>query len=168
MYRLHLGCGDKILPGYVNVDIVDERAGKKPDYQCDIRHLTFKNDVADEVLTVHVIEHFYYWEALAVMTEWTRVLKPGGRMVCETPNLVEACMELLKDPKANAGPKGQRTMWVFYGDPKWKDPLMCHKWLYTPWSLADLMSESGLKNVHMEPAQFKLREPRDMRLVGIK
>ena len=29
--RLNLGCGDKILDGYINVDIVDERAGNKPD-----------------------------------------------------------------------------------------------------------------------------------------
>jgi hypothetical protein len=30
------------------------------------------------------------------------------------------------------------------------------------------MQEAGLANVRQEPAQFKLREPRDMRLVGEK
>ena len=38
--RLNLGCGDKILDGYTNVDIVDERAGQKPDVNCDVRQLT--------------------------------------------------------------------------------------------------------------------------------
>jgi hypothetical protein len=43
---------------------------------------------------------------------------------------------------------------------------MVHRWGYTPASLAAVMSEAGLVNVRQEPAQFKLREPRDMRLVG--
>lgn len=169
--RLNLGCGDKILPGYINVDLVDERAGKKPDVMCDIRLLTvFEDNYADEVLTVHVIEHFYYWEAQKVLREWVRVLKPGGRMIIECPNLLTACQEVVKSPETAVRPgrEGQRTMWVFYGDPAWKDPLMCHKWLYTPASLRELMEECGLVDVRQEPAQFKLREPRDMRMVGIK
>jgi hypothetical protein len=31
MIKLNLGCGDKILEGYVNVDVVQERAGRQPD-----------------------------------------------------------------------------------------------------------------------------------------
>lgn len=59
-------------------------------------------------------------------------------------------------------------MWVFYGDPAWRDPLMVHRWGYTPRSLAAVMAEAGLVNIRQEPAQFKLREPRDMRIVGEK
>lgn len=56
----------------------------------------------------------------------------------------------------------------FYGDPKWQDPLMVHRWGYTPYSLISLLQETGLINIRQEPAQFKLREPRDMRIVGEK
>jgi hypothetical protein len=59
-------------------------------------------------------------------------------------------------------------MWVFYGDPRWRDPLMVHRWGYTPRSLAKVMLQAGLVDVRQEPAQFKLREPRDMRIVGCK
>jgi len=31
-----------------------------------------------------------------------------------------------------------------------------------------IMHEAGLTNLRQEPAQFKLREPRDMRIVGDK
>jgi len=168
---LNLGCGDKILTGYINVDVVDERAGNHPDVICDIRKLeVFDDDYADEILTVHVIEHFYHWEARDVLLEWLRVLKPGGKMVVECPNLLTACEEVLKNPEQATGPgqEGQRTMWVLYGDPAWRDPLMCHKWLYTPHSLGQLMASCGMENVVQEAAQYKLKAPRDMRLVGYK
>src|SRR5215831_18235639 len=169
--RLNLGCGDKLLPGYVNVDVAESRAGAKPDVLCDLRALPiFGDDSADEILSVHVVEHFWRWEVLDVLREWVRVLRPGGRIVLECPNLISACEAFLADPDAASGPgqEGQRTMWVFYGDPAWKDPLMVHRWGYTPRSLARLMGEAGLVNVRQEPAQFKLREPRDMRVVGEK
>ena len=167
--KLNLGCGDKILPGYVNVDVAESRLGRKPDVICDLHALTpFEDGVADEVLSVHVVEHFWRWEVVDVLKEWLRILKPAGLMIIECPNLEAACREFLADPlrRCGAGPDGQRTMWVFYGDPSWRDPLMVHRWGYTPASLAAVMSEAGLVNVRQEPAQFKLREPRDMRLVG--
>jgi SAM-dependent methyltransferase len=169
--KLNLGCGDKILPGYVNVDVAPARAGHKPDVICDLRRLApFTDDSADEVLAVHVVEHFWRWEVVDVLREWMRVLKPGGKMVLECPNLQSACEEFLRDPTTTSGPgqEGQRTMWVFYGDPRWRDPLMVHRWGYTPRSLAAVMSEAGLIDIRQEPAQFKLREPRDMRMVGTK
>ena len=169
--KLNLGCGDKILPGYVNVDVAPSRAGRPPDVLCDLRSLTpFEDASADEVLAVHVVEHFWRWEVVGVLREWARVLKPGASMILECPNLQSACEEFLRDPEAfsGSGPEGQRTMWVFYGDPRWQDPLMVHRWGYTPQSLAQVMAQAGLVEIRKEPAQFKLREPRDMRLVGVK
>jgi len=169
--KLNLGCGDKILPGYVNVDVVASRRGFKPDVICDLHELTpFEDNSVDEILSVHVVEHFWRWEVLEVLQEWVRVLRPGGTMILECPNLLAAAHELLQNPDAGAGPgpEGQRTMWVFYGDPAWQDPYMIHRWGYTPRSLGQLMHEAGLTNLRQEPAQFKLREPRDMRVVGEK
>jgi SAM-dependent methyltransferase len=169
--KLNLGCGDKILAGYVNVDVVPERAANVPDVVCDVRKLeVFSDNYADEILAVHVVEHFWRWEVVDVLREWFRVLKPGGVMILECPNLLSACEEFVRNPKHHSlpGPEGQRTMWVFYGDPRWKDPLMVHRWGYTPWSLAGVMHEAGLRDLRQEPAQYKLREPRDMRVVGVK
>ncbi len=169
--RLNLGCGDKILSGYINIDVAKSRNGATPDLLCDLHNLsTIETNSIDEILSVHVIEHFWRWEVDAVLQEWVRVLKPGGKMFLECPNLISACKAFLQDPDATSGEgqEGQRTMWVFYGDPAWQDPLMNHRWGYTPNSLINLMKKAGLCNVRQEPAQFKLREPRDMRIVGEK
>jgi SAM-dependent methyltransferase len=168
--RLNLGCGDKILPGYLNVDVAASRAGKSPEIICDLHALSFDSGSADEILSVHVIEHFWRWDVQGVLREWIRVLKPGGRMILECPNLIAACQEIIRNPASakGEGRQCQRSMWVLYGDPSWRDPLMVHRWGYTPESLAEIMRQAGLIDVRQEPAQFKLREPRDMRMVGMK
>jgi SAM-dependent methyltransferase len=171
LVKLNLGCGDKILDGYINVDVADQRAGKLPDVICDVRKLEkFSDNYADEVMAIHVVEHFWRWEVVDILKEWVRVLKPGGKMILECPNLKSACEEFLKDSErySQSDQNGQRTMWVFYGDPAWRDPLMNHRWGYIPFSLAQVMFEAGLEDLQQEPAQFKLREPRDMRITGRK
>ena len=170
MVKLNLGCGDKILPGYVNVDMVSSRAGKQPDVNADIRDLRkIKSSIADEILAVHVIEHFYYWEVVPLLQSWRRLLKPGGKLILECPNLLYACQMIVENPEMHTQPgkAGQMSMWSLYGDPSWKDPLMCHKWAYTPVSLMAVLDEAGFQQAKQEPAQFKMREPRDMRITAL-
>lgn len=99
------------------------------------------------------------------------ILKPGGKLVLECPNILTAAAMLLKEPERAAraeGKDGQLAMWPLYGDPAWKDPLMCHRWGYTPATLIDLLKRCGFKQVRQEPAMFKQQDPRDMRVVGEK
>src|SRR6202012_3650744 len=97
--KLNLGCGDKILEGFVNVDVVESRAGKSPDVICDLHQLTpFEDGSADEIMAIHVVEHFWRWEVVDIRKEWVRVLKPGGKMILECPNLISACQAVLADP----------------------------------------------------------------------
>lgn len=103
--KLNLGCGDKILPGYVNVDVAETRAGRRPDVLCDLHALTrFEDNSVDEILSVHVVEHFWRWEVVGVLKEWDLVLKAGGLMVLECPNLKSACEAFLANPDLQAGP----------------------------------------------------------------
>ena len=160
---LNLGCGNKILPKpWINVDQAP-RHGKAPDFEADIRDLSMlDNDYADVVMAIHVIEHFYRWEIPAILKEWQRVLRPGGLIILECPDLMKAAKHFIN------GKPDQLTMWPFYGDPKHKDPAMCHRWGYTPQTLTQVLLEAGFVNIEEKPAEYHLGPVRDMRLVGEK
>jgi predicted SAM-dependent methyltransferase len=168
--RLNLGSGDKTLPGYVNVDTVDERAGNKPDVISDIRKLELADEYADEVMAIHVVEHFYIWEIAALLAEWRRVLKPGGLLILECPNVLKAARNLVNNPSyaTNREAGWKKTMHALYGDTRWEDALMVHKWGWTPASLTQQLEEAGFSGVHEEVAIFHSPIDRDMRLVGVK
>lgn len=163
--KLNLGCGDKILEGYVNVDLVDERKGNQPDVNCDVRdlHEHFEDGVADEILAVHILEHFYPWEVHNALQEWKRVLKPGGKIIIEVPDIMKAIFHLLSSPE-----NPQLSMWALYGNPGELDPLMCHKWGYTAQSLGLELHLAGFENIEKHPAQFKLKDLRDLRIEATK
>lgn len=158
--RLNLGCGKRKLDGYVNVDV-----RKDADLVCDVRELPEELfGKADEILAVHLIEHFTYYDAPRVLLHWRQVLKPGGRIILECPNLQEACLSFLADP--------ERVMFgmnCIYGEPQPDGNIwQLHKWGYTPKSLMGLLEYCGYTQVKQTPAQFKQREPRDMRVEAIK
>ena len=111
--KLNLGCGDKIVPRYVNVDVAESRAGKRPDELCDLHRLApFEDSSADEIISVHVVELFRRWEIVGVLKKWVRVLKYGGLMIRECLNLKSARANFLSNLDLRSGPglEGQRTM----------------------------------------------------------
>ena len=162
--RLNIGCGNKKLDGYINCDFHDNYSGILPDVICDIRELPFPDGFADEVLAVHVLEHFYIWEAEAVVKEWMRVLKPGGKLIIEVPcldKIIQIFVDFQRHPPTNL------SMWGLYGDPGYKDERMCHHWCYSVNDLHRLLTESGMKDIELSDAKFHV-PMRDMRMEATK
>jgi len=160
--KLNVGCGQKVIEGYEGADIVDH--GQQ--HVCDIRHLPMGDDLYDEVMAVHVIEHFEPEDAEAALKEWVRVLKPGGEMVLECPDLRKACILMLASLDGVQELPESLTHWAFWGDLR-GGPLMRHLWGYSPETLAAVMGRCGLSDIRRETARYHL-PVRDMRLVGIK
>lgn len=158
--KLNIGCGDKKVPGYIGIDIVD----RGQEIVADIRNIPLPDNHADEILSVHVIEHVYQWEAAPLLTEWLRILKPGGKMVIECPNLLRVLRTVFETGEITV----PMFWWPIYGNQHLKDPLMCHKYGYTPETLVNLMKSVGLTEVKQETALYKMGEKRDMRVTGVK
>ena len=88
--KLHLGCGTKKIPGYVNIDIQNF---KNVDICEDIRNLPFESNTIDEIYSCAAIEHFGRQEWKEVVTHWHDLLKKGGILRLSTADFTAACEE---------------------------------------------------------------------------
>jgi FkbM family methyltransferase len=86
--KLNLGAGGIDYPGYLSVDKFDPRSDIKLDI-CDLSE--FANNSVTEILASHVFEHLNPYHALAILAEWRRVLKPGGKLIMEMPDILKLC-----------------------------------------------------------------------------
>ena len=86
MVRLNLGCGNFKIKNFINVDI---RENVSPDIVSDVRKLTLPNDYADIIVAYDILEHIEFREALSVINEWLRVLKPEGVLLIRIPNFIK-------------------------------------------------------------------------------
>jgi len=86
--KLHLGSGKNVKADYVNIDAYVEFPGVE---KLDIFNLPYKDDSIDEILTEHLIEHIMFKDEEKFWKESFRVLKPNGKLICETPDLEWLC-----------------------------------------------------------------------------
>lgn len=75
--RLNLGAGDVVLEGFTPID---RKLGS------EVYPLNYKDGSVDEIYASHVLEHFAQDQIQHVLTDWVRVLKPGGRLRVAVPN----------------------------------------------------------------------------------
>lgn len=171
--KINFGCGKRVWAGFYNIDAIHNPGAERapellhairftPDGQVE-NPIPLADGCADELYAMHVIEHVYRWEANALVLEWARLLKSGGRLILELPNIEAAAKNLL------AGQPDQMGMWPLYGDWEHRDPYMMHRHGYTPKTIAALAKECGLVNITMLPPKTHgARANRDMRLEAIK
>lgn len=87
--KLHLGCGHKILEGFVNIDIREETGCDIID---DISLLTkVENNSAELIYCCHVLEHFSRNDFSKVLERWHEVLQPGGVLRLSVPDFEQVC-----------------------------------------------------------------------------
>ena len=91
--RLHIGCGRRLLPGWVNADLVAHQPGVVTDVA--LTDLPYETGSVDEILAEHVLEHLSFAEEALAWPEMARVLRPGGRLVLEVPDFEWVCATFL-------------------------------------------------------------------------
>lgn len=83
--KLHLGCGENRLPGWVNTDFFPDDPA--------VAHLDltgpfpFADETIELIFSEHVIEHLPLAGGINLLRESFRVMKPGGRIRISTPPL---------------------------------------------------------------------------------
>ena len=83
--KLNLGCYDRKIPGFVNVDIREDVA---PDLLDDVFKLERVEDgTVDLIYACHVLEHADYKESDHALRRWHKVLKNGGTLRLAVPDM---------------------------------------------------------------------------------
>lgn len=173
--RLNLGSHNKRFEGFTNVDI-------QPLEGVDIIHdLTqfpwpFETGSIDKILAQEFLEHLEVRFALPVLVECRRILKPGGDLNIQVPDIEAMCRMINRqcvcvprkaaryedyksDPNCfNCSGKGlihpERWHVAFTGAQK--HPWDIHRNHFTPAYLESLLSKAGFVDLKRTPNIYKL------------
>jgi len=136
--KLHIGCGNKYIPGFIHIDARDL---PHVDYVTTAEKLDmFADDSVDLIYCCHMIEHLHRYEVESVLREWYRVLKPGGILRVATPDF-EKIVEIYnktRDLKSLLG--------LLIGRQDY--PENTHHLVYDFEYLSELLTNVGFKNIH--------------------
>ena len=90
MKKLHLGCGERYLKGYINIDFPSSEHTVQKKSVADEHHnlleLAYEAGSVDEIRLHHVFEHFDRPTALGLLFAWNTWLKDGGILRIEVPD----------------------------------------------------------------------------------
>jgi predicted SAM-dependent methyltransferase len=98
--KLHLGCGERYLDGYRNIDqppashTVQTRS--VADEHADLTSLRYPAESIDEVRLHHVFEHFPRPIAMALAASWRSWLRPDGVLHVEVPDFERTARSVLR------------------------------------------------------------------------
>lgn len=144
--RLHLGCGSKILPEFVNVDILD-LPGVDVQHDLNVLPWPWATATATEVIANHLIEHLSLG-LLGFMDECWRVLRPGGTVYIKVPDAADPDLSWA-DP-THLRPYRRHSFINYLTLPG------IEKFHYTerPWSLLEIKSDGKVIVCHATPVKL--------------
>ncbi len=116
---------------------------------------------------IHVLEHFYYWEVFDLLTEWRRILKPGGKMILELPCLDKVFGYVVKCINKKEPMALFMTLSALYGETKHEDPAMVHKFGWFTQPLKEMLESVGMREIQVMAPHYHFPF-RDMRITAIK
>jgi len=134
--KLHLGCGNVHLDGWLNVDISELPAADRLD---DVSTLeTIVDNSCEIIYASHVLEHFGRNEYLDVLKVWHSKLCPGGVLRLAVPNIGAALTWY-------NGENLHELLGIFYGGQR--SSYDYHKMGFDEKSLSIKLKELGFKNI---------------------
>jgi predicted SAM-dependent methyltransferase len=170
--KLHLGCGGVRWLDFINIDLHphdetkqdDSRDGCFADVFADMRNLGLPDESIDEIFTSHTIDHFTRWEAIDMLRDWFRMLKPGGLIVIEAADF-NRCIFWLFHPN---GRNRQLARNQFYGNQWDRIDYETHRYVWSARELRSVLREIGFRRVESSHATQTHYPGRDMRITAAK
>ncbi len=136
--KLHLGCGEKILPGFVNIDARDFPGVDVPN--ADVSDLNMIETASvDLIYACHVLEHLPRPRTFSTLLEWNRLLKPGGVLRVAVPDW-DSTVRVYNE----TGDYENLLNWI-YGGREYEENM--HHRQFTFAGLKTLLIEAGFKRV---------------------
>lgn len=124
--KLNIGAGSTVIDGFTPID---RKLGS------EAFPLPYPDGSIDEIRASHILEHFTFGDASKAMEEWSRVLKPGGRIRISVPDV---------DKVLASDNKKERLFWLMGGQMHQDD---IHKSAYDRDRLTALMAQSGITRI---------------------
>jgi len=172
--KLNLGCGNMPLKGWKNIDKfyypgtaeLHPDHGKPEDYDWEQGDFTtclkdYKDNSVDKVMMVHSLEHTYWEGAIHTLEEIYRILKQGGTLEVEVPDL----------DKIYYGNFSVREIQeLIYGGLDDNTILLGHHCGFNKRMLTEILNKIGFKVEEIEVGygSSKPEPDRNFRLKGVK
>ena len=146
--KLNIGAGSTVIEGFTPID---RKLGT------EAFPLPYADGSVDEIRASHILEHFTFGDAQKAMEEWSRVLKPGGRIRISVPDVDK----VLKDETPN-------RLFYLMGGQMHADDI--HKSAYDRNRLTALMQQNGLRQIKdwYSPNTDSAALPISLNLEGVK
>jgi predicted SAM-dependent methyltransferase len=150
--RINVGCGADVREGWLNVDARPIRPDDETFLCCELLTIDRHVDAgcADEVLAQDILEHFSWRDLPALLAQLTRLLRPGGRLVIQSPDL-DANLRAYLDQQLDLG----ETQRLLYGDQTYAQNT--HRNIWSQAAAADRLKAAGLVVEQVQQVGFNVR-----------
>jgi len=118
--KLHVGCGNVQIPGYINIDT---RYQPGVDQVDNIKFLRrYKSNSIEVIYACAVLEHFTRWEYKDAINRWYDLLIPGGTLRISVPGFEDLIEHYLDHKNLRI------LMGMFYGGQDYAENFHHHIW----------------------------------------
>ncbi|MFW9931620.1 MAG: methyltransferase domain-containing protein [Candidatus Thorarchaeota archaeon] len=138
--KINIGCGSVYKKGFINVDAFDSSVADKIMNAYD---LDFEDGSVDYIECSHVLEHMGAVQGVYAISEFYRVLKPGGVLKIATPDIEQSFHNFIWKEYED---RKYMMNWIYGLDV----PGMNHRYAYPQELLQEILYESGFVEIEIK------------------
>jgi predicted SAM-dependent methyltransferase len=148
MLKLHIGCAEKRLVNFVNIDVRETCATDLIAEAWNIPGIG--SGSVSEIYSRHMLEHLDPNDARRALSHWRELLGIGGKLNLIVPDLEFHACQLIGAVKSKFPDQNEHALAGFYG---WRDESRggrredAHRWGYTHQSLKAELERFGFIDV---------------------